>query len=112
MAESREVLHGTLDLLILSALRSGPLHGWGIAHLIRNRSGDAVLVTTGALYPALHRLETRRLVKARWQLSEANRRARFYELTATGRRALGDELAWWERFVAGVAGVTATSGEA
>lgn len=108
MADSREVLHGTLDLLILSSLRAGPLHGWGIAQLIRNRSGDAVLVTTGALYPALHRLEARRLVKAKWQVSDANRRARYYELTAGGRKALGEELAWWERFVAGVSGITAT----
>ena len=106
MADSREVLQGTLDLLVLSALRSGALHGWGIAHLIRNRSSDSVLVTTGALYPALHRLEAKKLVKAKWQTSEANRRAKFYELTAAGRKALGEELAWWERFVAGVAGVT------
>lgn len=106
MADSREVLHGTLDLLILSALRHGALHGWGIAHLIRNRSADSVLVTTGALYPALHRLEGRRLIKAKWQTSDSNRRAKFYDLTAAGRKALGEELAWWERFVAGVAGVT------
>ncbi len=106
MADSREVLQGTLDLLVLSALKCGPLHGWGIAHLIKNRSADSVLVTTGALYPALHRLEAKKLVKARWQTSDSNRRAKFYELTAAGRKALGEELAWWERFVAGVAGVT------
>jgi transcriptional regulator len=105
MADSREVLHGTLDLLILSALRHGPLHGWGIAHLIRNHSAEAVLVTTGALYPALHRLEGRRLVKAKWETNDTNRRAKFYELTPAGWRALGEELAWWERFVAGVQGV-------
>lgn len=110
MADSREVLHGTLDLLILSSLQSGALHGWGIAHLIRNRSSEAVLVTTGALYPALHRLEARRHIKARWQTSESNRRAKFYELTAAGRKVLGEEVAWWNRFVAGVAGVMTPAG--
>lgn len=105
MADSREVLQGTLDLLILASLRPGALHGWGIAQRIRERSTESVLVTTGALYPALHRLEARRLVKARWQLSETNRRARFYELTAAGRTAFEAEAHWWERFVAGVSGV-------
>lgn len=105
MADSSEVLHGTLDLLILSSLQSGPLHGWGIAQLIRNRSREVVLVTTGALYPALHRLEKRRLVKAQWQTSDANRRAKFYELTASGRKALSAEREWWLRFVAGVHGI-------
>jgi transcriptional regulator len=105
MADSREVVQGTLDLLILSSLRPGALHGYAIAQRIRDRSGRAVLVTTGALYPALHRLEGRRLVKARWQVSDTNRRARFYELTAAGHKALGEELAWWNRFVAAVAAV-------
>lgn len=105
MADSREVLHGTLDLLILSALKPGALHGWGIAQLIRQRSREAVLVTTGALYPALHRLESRKLLTSHWETNETNRRARFYALTAAGRRALGEELAWWNRFVAGVRGV-------
>jgi transcriptional regulator len=105
MANSLEVLHGTLDLLILSSLRHGAMHGWGLAHHIKSRSDDAVLVTTGALYPALHRLEARRLIKAQWRTSDQNRRARFYELTPAGRKALGEELAWWNRFVLGVSGV-------
>jgi len=105
MSDSREVIQGTLDLLILSSLRSEPMHGWGIAQRIRERSGEAVLVTTGALYPALHRLERRKLVKARWQVSDNNRRARFYDLTVAGRKALVEEQAWWERFVVGVSGV-------
>ncbi|MCC6318908.1 MAG: PadR family transcriptional regulator [Gemmatimonadaceae bacterium] len=109
MPDSREVVQGTLDLLVLSSLRAGSMHGWGIAQRIRERSGDAVLVTTGALYPALHRLEERRLVRSRWLTSEANRRARFYDLTAAGRKALGEEVEWWTRFTAGVAGVIATS---
>jgi PadR family transcriptional regulator, regulatory protein PadR len=103
--ESRELIQGTLELLVLASLRAGSMHGWGIAHRIKERSGDVVLVTTGALYPALHRLERRRLVRAEWRASDNNRRAKYYELTAAGRRALGEELAWWERFVGGVAGV-------
>ena len=107
MSDNREVVQGTLDLLILSTLRAGALHGWGISRRIRERSGDVVLVTTGSLYPALHRLESRRLIRAEWRTSDNNRRARFYQLTVRGERALGDELAWWNRFVGGVAGVLA-----
>ena len=107
MAESRELIQGTLELLVLASLRAGPMHGWGIAQRIKERSGEVVLVTTGALYPALHRLERRRLVRAEWRASDNNRRAKYYELTAAGRRVLGEELAWWERFVGGVAGVVA-----
>ncbi len=105
MNDNREVVQGTLDLLILSTLKAGALHGWGISRRIRDRSGDVVLVTTGSLYPALHRLESRRLIKAEWRTSDNNRRARFYTLTARGEKALGDELAWWNRFVLGVSGV-------
>jgi PadR family transcriptional regulator PadR len=107
MNDNREVVQGTLDLLILSTLRAGALHGWGISRRIRERSGDVVLVTTGSLYPALHRLESKRLIKAEWRISDNNRRARFYTLTARGEKALGDELAWWNRFVGGVSGVIA-----
>lgn len=107
MSDNREVVQGTLDLLILSTLRAGALHGWGISRRIRERSGEVVLVTTGSLYPALHRLESRRLIRAEWRTSDNNRRAKFYQLTARGERALGDELAWWNRFVGGVAGVLA-----
>ena len=105
MNDNREVVQGTLDLLILSTLKAGALHGWGISRRIRDRSGDVVLVTTGSLYPALHRLESRRLIKAEWRTSDNNRRARFYTLTARGEKALGDELAWWNRFVLGFSGV-------
>jgi transcriptional regulator len=107
MTDNREVVQGTLDLLILSTLRAGALHGWGISRRIRERSGEVVLVTTGSLYPALHRLESRRLIRAEWRTSDNNRRAKFYQLTVRGERALGDELAWWNRFVGGVAGVLA-----
>ena len=107
MNDNREVVQGTLDLLILSTLRAGALHGWGVSRRIRDRSGDVVLVTTGSLYPALHRLESKRLIRAEWRISDNNRRAKYYQLTARGERALGDELAWWNRFVIGVAGVIA-----
>jgi transcriptional regulator len=107
MNDNRDVVQGTLDLLVLSTLRAGTMHGWGISRRIRERSGDVVLVTTGSLYPALHRLESKRLIRAEWRTSDNNRRARYYELTARGQRVLGDELAWWNRFVVGVAGVIA-----
>ncbi|HSA54503.1 MAG TPA: PadR family transcriptional regulator [Gemmatimonadaceae bacterium] len=112
MSDTREVVQGTLDLLVLASLRAGRMHGWGISQRIRQQSREAVLVTTGSLYPALHRLEQRRLIRAEWRPSENNRRARYYELTAKGYRALGEELEWWERFVAGVAGVTGAAGAA
>jgi transcriptional regulator len=107
MNDNRDVVQGTLDLLILSSLRTGAMHGWGISRRIRERSGDVVLVTTGSLYPALHRLESRRLIKADWRMSDNNRRAKYYQLTARGERVLADELAWWTRFVAGVSGIIA-----
>lgn len=107
MNDNRDVVQGTLDLLILSSLRGGAMHGWGISRRLRERSGDVVLVTTGSLYPALHRLESRRLIRAEWRTSENNRRARYYQLTAKGERALNDELAWWNRFVVGVEGIIA-----
>lgn len=107
MADNRDIVQGTLDLLVLSSLRSSAMHGWGIAQRIRDRSGDVVLVTTGSLYPALHRLAAKGLIRAEWRASENNRRARYYQLTAKGQRALGEELEWWNRFVGGVAGVIA-----
>jgi transcriptional regulator len=107
VAESREIFQGTLDLLVLASLVAEPMHGWGIAQRIKERSGAVVLVTTGALYPSLHRLERRGLIQAEWRPSENNRRAKYYSLTALGRRELHEEEAWWRRFVAGVAGVLA-----
>jgi len=107
MNDNRDVVQGTLDLLILSTLRAGDNHGWGISKRLRERSGDVVLVTTGSLYPALHRLESRRLIRAEWRTSDNNRRAKYYQLTASGQRALSDEIAWWNRFVVGVEGIIA-----
>ena len=111
MNDNRDVVQGTLDLLILSTLRAGANHGWGISKRLRERSGEVVLVTTGSLYPALHRLESRRLIRAEWRTSDNNRRAKYYQLTAKGERALGDEIAWWNRFVVGVEGIIAPAWE-
>lgn len=98
MSERTDVLKGTLDLIILNALSGGALHGYGIAKHIR-RTTDAVLdVDDGALYPALHRLEDRGWIRARWGKSKKNRRAKYYSLTAKGRKQLGVELSAWERF--------------
>ena len=90
------LLQGTLDLLILRTLASGRAHGQGIARAIQSASRDSILVDHGSLYPALQRLEERGWVKAEWGASENNRRARFYELTASGRRQLARETReWW-----------------
>jgi len=107
MASQNDVLQGTLDLLVLSALRAGAMHGWGIAQRIQAGSGEVLVVGQGSLYPSLHRLETRGLVRAEWRPSENNRRAKYYELTGKGRKALGEEVASWQRFVDGVSGVLA-----
>lgn len=107
MPSSRDIIQGTLEFLILATLRGGPMHGWGIAHQLEQRSNSIVLVTTGALYPALHRLERQGFVRAEWRASDNNRRAKYYALTPTGRRHLGTEIEWWERLVAGVAAIVA-----
>jgi transcriptional regulator len=91
-----QLLQGTLDMLILSTLASGRAHGQGVARAIQARSRDSILVEHGSLYPALQRLEERGWIRAEWGTSENNRRARFYELTATGRRQLVRETReWW-----------------
>lgn len=95
-------LQGTLDLLILRTLQGDPMHGWAIAQRIQQRSHDVLQINQGSLYPALHRLEERGLIAATWGTSENNRRARYYRLTALGRRSLGRETASWEEFVAAV----------
>ncbi|OGU01962.1 MAG: PadR family transcriptional regulator [Gemmatimonadetes bacterium GWC2_71_10] len=93
-----DVLRGTLDLLVLKALSWGKAHGYAIARWIEQTTDDALRIEEGSLYPALHRLEQRGLVEADWGLSENNRRARYYVLTAEGRRALRTESASWDRF--------------
>ena len=98
MAESRiDLPQGTLDLLILRILALGPEHGWAISERIQQVSKDALLVQQGSLYPALHRLERRGWIKARWARTENNRRAKYYSLTPAGRRYLEQEEANWRR---------------
>ena len=97
-----ELLQGTLELLALRLLRSGPLNGWDIMQRIRVISGEVLSVTPGALYPALHRLEERGLVSAEWGASENNRQAKFYRLTPAGRKQLEAERETWERFTGAV----------
>jgi PadR family transcriptional regulator PadR len=98
-----DLLQGTLDLLILQVLQWGPEHGHGIGQAIRIRSQEALQVEHGSLYPALHRLEKRGWLASEWKISEANRRARYYKLTAAGRRQLLDEQSRWKQLVRAVA---------
>jgi len=100
-----ELLQGTLDLLILKTLSSGPNHGWGLAQRIEVTSGEVFLVNQGSLYPALHRLEREGLIRAEWGVSDNNRRARFYEITRAGRRQLEEETATWALVVGAIARV-------
>jgi PadR family transcriptional regulator PadR len=101
-AERIELPQGTLDLLILKAVALEPLHGWAISERLQQISNDAVQVLQGSLYPALHRLERRGWVKARWAISENNRRAKYYELTAQGRKQLEAETAAWRKLTSAV----------
>jgi transcriptional regulator len=98
-----ELIQGTLDMLVLKALARGPLHGYAIAEWIHQCSQQVLRVEEGALYPALHRLELRGLLDAKWGASESNRRARFYQLTAEGRKRLQTESTRWARLSAAVA---------
>jgi PadR family transcriptional regulator, regulatory protein PadR len=100
--EQIELLQGTLDLLILRTLLLGPRHGHSIAHLIEQTSGDVLRVDHGSLYPALQRLERRGWVTTRWGTSENNRRAKYYRLTAAGRKQLAAETTKWERLAAAI----------
>src|SRR5438477_2450362 len=101
--ESRlDLLQGTLDLLILRTLRLTPMHGWAVAERIQQISQDVLQVNQGSLYPALHRLEHRGWIKAKWGVSELGRRARFYELTAKGQKQLEIETANWARLTGAI----------
>ena len=95
---SSDIVRGTLDLLILKALSLEPMHGWAIAQRIEQLSREALRVGQGSLYPALQRLEERGWIESAWRI-EAGRRAKYYELTTTGRGALGAETAQWRRYV-------------
>ncbi|MGH9518450.1 MAG: PadR family transcriptional regulator [Terriglobales bacterium] len=111
MQSTAQILPGTLDLLILKAVSLGPLHGYGALLRIQQISGRVLLIEQGALYPALIRLLRRGLLKARWGTSENNRRAKFYELTAAGRRHLRCQEEGWNRLVAAMGAVLAAQPE-
>jgi PadR family transcriptional regulator PadR len=98
-----EILQGTLDLLILRTLRFGPSHGHAIARHIQRTSGDLLQVETGSLYPALHRLEAQGWVAASWEISDKGKRARYYRLTATGRKQLAFKRSRWEKMAKAIA---------
>jgi PadR family transcriptional regulator PadR len=95
-----DVLRGSIELLVLKTLSLAPMHGWGIGQRIQQISGGELEVNQGSLYPALQRLEQKGLITSDWQTTENNRRARYYEITAAGRRALGEEMESWRRFAA------------
>jgi PadR family transcriptional regulator PadR len=97
-----DILQGTLDLLILRTLQAGPMHGWAIADRIQQISQDVLQVNQGSLYPALHRLEHRGWIDAEWGVSELGRRARFYTLTAKGRRQLAVAAGEWDRMTTAI----------
>jgi len=103
--DAGELLPGTLGMLVLKALARGPRHGYAIAEWIQDTSGDVLRVEEGALYPALHRLELRGLLSAEWGMSDNNRRAKYYGLTATGRKQLAAEAVQWRRLSVAIAQV-------
>lgn len=100
-----ELLQGTLDMLILKTLQWGPQHGYGITQALRTRSGEVLQVETGSLYPALHRMERHKWVAAEWRQTEQNQRARFYRITAEGRRQLANDRSKWDTMVAAIASI-------
>ncbi len=104
-----DVLRGTLDLLILKTLNLEPMHGWGLSQRIQQMSKSVLDVNQGSLYPALQRLEQKEWIDSEWRASDNNRRAKYYRLTAKGRRALGVETDSWRRYVAAVEDILATS---
>ena len=104
-----DALRGSLDLLVLKTLSLSPMHGWGISQRIQQISDGTLEVNQGSLYPALQRLEKDGLITSEWGTTDNNRQARYYRLSAAGRRALGQELESWRRFAAGLEAVLRTS---
>lgn len=111
MAKTAELLPGTLDMLILKAVSLKPLHGYGVLLRIKQISGKALDIPQGSLYPALYRLEHQGLIAAEWGQSENNRRAKYYTLTASGRRRLREEAAGWNRLASAIATALNTTPE-
>lgn len=110
MAEDLDLLRGTLDLLILRTLSWGPMHGLGVLHWIEDTSRRKLQIEEGALYPALHRMEQKKWLDSEWGYTDANRRAKFYRLSALGRRQLTAELSKWTRYTEAVGFVLAAEG--
>jgi PadR family transcriptional regulator PadR len=112
MAQSTDLLQGTLDLLILQTLALAPMHGWGVAQRIQQMSKDVLRIGQGSLYPALYRLEYKGWVRSEWRTSENNRRAKFYRLIQKGKKQLETELASWDRLSSAIASVLGRVAEA
>jgi transcriptional regulator len=104
-----DALRGSLDLLVLKTLSLSPMHGWGISQRVQQISGGELEVNQGSLYPALQRLEKNGLITSEWSVTDNNRQARYYKLTATGRKALGSEMESWKRFAAALESVLRTT---
>jgi transcriptional regulator len=102
MSKPKDVVQGTLDLLILKILALEPMHGWAVSQRLKQVSGDVLQVSDGSLYPALHKLEQEGWIKAEWATSENNRRAKYYALTRLGRKELEKEAANWNRLAAAI----------
>ena len=111
MAKPVDLLQGTLDMLILKAVSLGPLHGYGVLLRIQQISNDRLEIQQGSLYPALYRLHHQGLITSEWGESDNNRRARFYRLTPTGRRALQDQTRQWNEFAQVVSGILGATGD-
>jgi len=111
VSKTADLLPGTLDMLILKAVSLKPLHGYGVLQRIREISGDALEIPQGSLYPALYRLEHQDLIAAEWGQSDNNRRAKYYTLTAAGRRRLREETAGWNRLATAIAAALNTTSE-
>lgn len=111
MGKTADLLPGTLDMLILKAVSLKPLHGYGVLLRIQQISGDALEIPQGSLYPALYRLEHQDLIAAEWAQTENNRRAKYYTLTAAGRRRLREETAGWNRLATAIASALNTTPE-
>ena len=104
-----DALRGSLDLLVLKTLSLSPMHGWGIGQRVQQISGGQLEMNQGSLYPALQRLEKNGLIASEWDVTDNNRQARYYRLTAAGRRALGNEVESWKRFAAALETVLGTT---
>jgi transcriptional regulator len=105
MSKPTDLVQGTLDLLILKIVALEPMHGWAIAQRIKQMSSDVLQVGQSALYPALHKLEQQGWIEALWKVSETNRRAKYYSLTRSGRKALNQEAANWERLATAISAI-------